>query len=100
MLYYLTNSLIIDKTKKEFQNICKSVRNLAISAYESKHFVTGDFQVIEYFADIFELPAKYTAPGIICNLLLGLKAPEQCKCEKTIYEKEKNWYYSISEYSA
>ena len=46
----------------------------------------------DYFSMICELPEQYTASGISHKMMIGLKAPEQSRCDKAAYEKEKNCY--------
>ena len=48
-----------------------------------------------YFSDIREIPPDYTAPGIVQKLMIALKAPEQSRCEKAVYEKEKSCFFMI-----
>lgn len=54
MLFYLTDSLIVEQTCDNYNNIKKAVRNLAISSCEGKHYVVGDKKAIDYFCKIFE----------------------------------------------
>ena len=53
MLFYLTNTLIVDKTDPSFYKIKRAIRNLAIAAIEGKHIVLGDIDVVNYFFDVF-----------------------------------------------
>ena len=53
MLFYLTNTLIVDKTDPSFCKIKRAVRNLAVAATEGKHIVLGDVEAVNYFSDIF-----------------------------------------------
>jgi len=53
MLFFLTNTLIVDKTDPSFQKIKRAVRNLAVAATEGKHMVLGDIESVAYFSDIF-----------------------------------------------
>ena len=53
MLFYLTNTLIVDKTDPSFHKIKRAVRNLAVAATEGKHIVLGDINAVDYFFDIF-----------------------------------------------
>ena len=76
MLFYLSESLIVNRTDKKYPYICQAVRNLATAACESKHYVTGGFKVISHFAVLFntsddivaiffhELKKKYSSVGI------------------------------------
>lgn len=53
MLFYLTNTLIVDKTDPSFHKIKRAVRNLAVAATEGKHIVLGDINAVNFFFDIF-----------------------------------------------
>lgn len=47
MFIHLDNSLIVDPTNTEAEDIERAVRNLAVAAFESKHILYGDFDVIK-----------------------------------------------------
>lgn len=47
MLYYLSNALLVTTTSPEYRDVIAAVDNLAISAFESKHELFGDFNVME-----------------------------------------------------
>ena len=81
MLFYLTDSLIVDKTDPQFHAIRKAVWYITISVLESKHLLRGDYQVLKYMRDEFrgdkeiypvfhQLVTKYstyTVPDDICR---------------------------------
>lgn len=46
MFIYLDDSLIVDPSDPEADDIERAVRNLAIATYESKHILYGDYNVI------------------------------------------------------
>lgn len=49
MLFYLTDSLIIDINDQRYNQIYKAVRNLAIAADESHHMLLGDIKALEFW---------------------------------------------------
>ena len=81
MLFYLTDSLIVDKSTPEFPAIRRAVRYLAMAVFESKHLLRGDYQVLKYMEEEFngdkelyplfhQLVSKYstyTIPNDICR---------------------------------
>lgn len=54
MLFYLTDSLIIEKTSPLFIEIRRAVRYIAMSVLESKHLLRGDYRVLEFFMQEFK----------------------------------------------
>lgn len=54
MLIYLTKSLLVPKDDIEYYHIWTAVRNIAISAAESKHLVLGDEEALIEFRTWFE----------------------------------------------
>lgn len=83
MLFYLTDSLIVDKTSKDFPNIRKAIRYIAMAVLESKHLLRGDYNILrlmleEFKNDIDIFPvfhqlvknyATYTVPNDICRYI-------------------------------
>lgn len=81
MLFYLTNTLIVDKESPQFQDIRRSVRYIAMAVWESKHMLRGDYKVLEFFEKEFKndnqiFPvfnklvsrySTYTVPNDICR---------------------------------
>lgn len=82
MLFYLTDSLIVDKTAAEFLPIKRAIRHIAMAVSECKHLLRGDESVLKYYEkeytsdeDIFGLihhlvVNSYTANSVpmeICN---------------------------------
>lgn len=68
MLFYLTNSLIVDKTDGRYKEVYKAVRNLAIAADECNHELQGDFEVVNYWLNIMgEDPASSVLRNILDN---------------------------------
>lgn len=53
MLFYLTDSLIVNKEDPHYFTIKKCIRNLALSVVESKHLLSGSYPVIEFFEQMF-----------------------------------------------
>ena len=51
----------------------------------------------DYFSEICEVPAGFTAPGIVQKLMIGLKAPEQSRCSEAAYEREKLLFNTLRE---
>ena len=75
MLFYITDSLIIDKNKAQFPAIRKAVKYIAMSVLESKHLLRGDYQVLRFMEDEFrgdkelypvfhQLVAKYSTSTV------------------------------------
>ena len=54
MLIYLTKSLLVPKGDIEYNHIWTAVRNIAISAAESKHLMLGDEEALRGFRIWFE----------------------------------------------
>lgn len=54
MLFYLTNSLIAPSEDPVYKHIYKSICILAMQVEASQHLLTGDYDVIEHFRDIFK----------------------------------------------
>lgn len=53
MLFYLTNTLIIEKSYPIYNDICKAIFNLAVQCANGNHKLIGDIDVITSFKDIF-----------------------------------------------
>ena len=53
MLFYLTDSLIVKKSAPEFVGIKRSIRLLAMSAFECRHLLRGDVNVLTYYEQEF-----------------------------------------------
>lgn len=47
MLYYLTDALLVDTTSPQYRDVISAVENLAISVFERKHELYGDFNVLD-----------------------------------------------------
>lgn len=54
MLFYLTDSLIVDKGNPLFMGIYKSVRNLTTQVVDGNHILTASFNVIKHFRYVFK----------------------------------------------
>ena len=81
MLFYLTNSLIVDKTDPQFTEIKRAVHYIAMAVWESKHLLRGDYKVLAFYMEEFKsdeqiypifnkLVSKYstyTVPSDICR---------------------------------
>lgn len=59
MLFYLTDSLIVENDDAEYKSIYNAVRNLALASENSYHILLGDEKVIEMLKMWF-----YTDPGL------------------------------------
>ncbi|UKK56913.1 hypothetical protein [Prevotella communis] len=46
MFIHLDNSLLVEETDPIYDNVLRAVRNLALAAFESKHILYGDYDVI------------------------------------------------------
>lgn len=49
MLFYLTDSLIVDKAAPTYRAVKRSIRLLAMSVFECRHLLRGDENVLKYF---------------------------------------------------
>lgn len=47
MLYYLTDALLVKSTSPQYNDVISAVENLAISVFERKHELYGDFNVLD-----------------------------------------------------
>lgn len=54
MLFYLTNSLIVPSGDPAYNHIYKSINILAMQVESSQHLLTGDYDVVEYFRELFK----------------------------------------------
>lgn len=54
MLFYLTDSLIVDNNDQRFKDICTAIYYLAVQAAEGNHVVIGDIDVISHYRKIFK----------------------------------------------
>lgn len=57
MVFYLTDSLVVDETNPSYNDIKKAVRNLATASCEGKHYVLGDLKALGHFCNVFK-PAQ------------------------------------------
>ena len=62
MFIHLDGSLLVEETDPIYDNVVRAVRNLALSAFESKHIIYGDYDVIvamrnhfHYDRDLYEV---------------------------------------------
>lgn len=83
MLFYLTDSLIVDKETPQFPAIRRAVKYIAMSVFESKHLLRGDYQVLRFmeeefrgdkelfpvFHQLVEKFSTYTVPDDICRYI-------------------------------
>ena len=83
MLFYLTDSLIVERTSPQFTAIRKAAWYIAISVLESKHLLRGDYDVLKFMEKVFandeeiyplfhQLVARYstyTVPDDICRYI-------------------------------
>ena len=54
MLFYLTDSLIVDKTSPQFPAVKRAARYIAMAVLESKHLLRGDFGVLKFMEGEFK----------------------------------------------
>ena len=54
MLFYLTDSLIVNIGSPQYPAIRKAVRYIAMAVAESKHLLRGDYGILEYMKDEFK----------------------------------------------
>ena len=47
MLFYLTDSLLVDKSSSDYLGIITAISNIAIAVYESKHSINGDITIMD-----------------------------------------------------
>ena len=87
MLFYLTDTLIVEKTSVEFAAIRRAVKYIAMAVFESKHLLRGDYQVLRVMREEFrgdkeiypifhQLVTKYstyTVPDDICRYIEVVK---------------------------
>lgn len=52
MLIYLTNSLIVDEKDTRLDDIKRCAKYLAMAMIEHNHIVRGDYEVLEWLAEI------------------------------------------------
>ena len=50
MLFYLADSLLVDKKSSEYFEIATAISNIAIAAFESKHSISGDIGILEFMS--------------------------------------------------
>ncbi len=50
MLFYLTDSLLVDKSSNDYLGILTAISNIAIAVYESKHSINGDIMILEFMS--------------------------------------------------
>lgn len=50
MLFYLSDSLLVDKSSCEYFEIASVISNIAIAAFESKHSISGDIRIMEFMS--------------------------------------------------
>lgn len=66
MLFYLTDSLIVNKDDDRYNDIFKCVRNLTIAADECQHELMGDIHVLEHWKGLF---ANDPCRAVLLNLI-------------------------------
>lgn len=53
MLFYLTDSLIVEETDPLYKGIYKAVHNLATQVVDGNHLLTASYAAIKYFRSVF-----------------------------------------------
>lgn len=83
MLFYLTDTLIVDRESQQFPEIRRAVRYIAMAVWESKHMLRGDYKVLAFFEKEFKNDdeiypvfnklvsrySTYTVPNEICRYI-------------------------------
>lgn len=110
MLFYLTDSLIVDKGDPLFIGIYKSVRNLATQVIDGNHILTASFDVVKYFRDIFKddlvigllfnkLYQDFATVGIPSDLKFYIEIVKEnpvCRNENGRYICQKTYSYYLN----
>ena len=64
MLYYLTNSLLIQDNHPDYYLVLGAIKRLGLSVVESNHLVSGDYDILkkvsEWFCNDFELSPLFS----------------------------------------
>lgn len=58
MLFYLANSLLVDKNSIEYFEIATAISNIAIAAFESKHSISGDIRILEFMSKNIDIDIR------------------------------------------
>ena len=58
MLFYLADSLLVDKKSSEYFEIATAISNLAIAAFESKHSISGDIGILEFMSKNIDIDIR------------------------------------------
>ena len=53
MLFYLTDTLIVEESSPQFSDIKRAVRYIAMAVLECKHLLRGDYEVLKHMAREF-----------------------------------------------
>lgn len=53
MLFYLTDSLIVEENNPLYKGIYKAVHNLATQVVDGNHLLTASYAAIKHFRNIF-----------------------------------------------
>ena len=62
MLFYITDSLIVEKRDNRYPKIRKAIRNLLIGYSESKLMLLADYSVLEWMLNQFEYDEDLISP--------------------------------------
>ena len=58
MLFYLADSLLVDKKSSEYFEIATAISNIAIAAFESKHSISGDIGILEFMSKNIDIDIR------------------------------------------
>lgn len=62
MLFYITNSLMVDKEDMRYLHIRKVIRNLLTGYSESKLLLMGDYEVLKWMVKLFAEDEDLVSP--------------------------------------
>lgn len=84
MFIYLDESLLVEETDPIYLNVIRAIRNLALAAFESKHILYGDFEVIEAMRAHFRYDPDVS---MVFNNIYQMYSVMACPEEITYYLK-------------
>lgn len=111
MLFYLTDSLIVEKEDPLYNDIYKAVHNLATQATDGNHLLTASYTTISHFRNVFrsdqiigpffnELYQNFATIGVPKDLNFYIEIVKEnpiCRIEneKEICQKQYSYYLQI-----
>lgn len=116
MLFFLTNSLIVGANDNSYNGIFKTVQNLAIQAIDGSHVISGTYEAIAHFREVFKhdptvglyfnsLYQNFATLSIPNELLFYIEVVKEnpvCRSEdgREICQKDYMYYQAIDSCSA